>query len=232
MNARPALLRSLCLAWLLGFVLAATILMRASPAVAACPSDTRSENSSANTVRRGVRSGLMKVSDTSIPCIRISTVIAWSDFDNIAEIGWYEDPNDYLTRCTASTGKPRLMIYSIVNGSINCVQNPPELNGGQFDAFAIRDANADTVWDYYHNNIYKGSYNLTFSIGEAITNGERKDGTGSMYSDFGTLQYWSAFDTAWVSWILTGPWDTPHQQDPEYEVCIYSDTHTAVELVC
>jgi hypothetical protein len=225
-------LRGAVAAWLVGSAVAASVILPASPAYAACGDTTYTENSQQSTNNRGARSTAMRVSDTDVGCVRVSSVIVWINFDNYAEIGWFEDPDGIVTRCQPTNGHPWLLVYSIVNGNINCKQNPPILSGGVNDSFSTDDRDGDTRWYYYYEGINQGSYLLSFTSGQPITNGERKDQTDSMYSKFQGLDKWRISTNWWWPWNNTQAWTTGHNQDPEYEVCILSDTHTTVELVC
>jgi hypothetical protein len=173
-----------------------------------------------------VQSPGMDVTNRSQSCVFTSSVGVVNSTGNFVETGWYEDPTGELAICddTANTGKPKLSVTAVLGGNTyGCKHPAPDINNGTY-SFSTNDFDRDTVWVFWFSGTNEGSFNLTFSHGQPVDNGERHtlNGSNPNGADFDGLEYGNSGWNNWPSSLVSGDSDTG------YKGCNYAGTHTSV----
>jgi hypothetical protein len=171
----------------------------------------------------------MQVENAVVFCTRVSSIaVVNASGSRFVEVGWYEDPVDTLAKCDKTFGQPVLLVYAYVDGTIKCKTSTPTLSSGT-NSFNVNDNNLDGNWDYYWQGNYEGFFNaLSFVSGDPRANGERKSLDDSAFADHTVLKRMNS-SAVWTDWTGT---TAIENTDPNYNNCIYSNTHTAFKLSC
>jgi hypothetical protein len=211
-------------------------MMLVNPTIAnavACGDAQYFEQAREDTNARGVRTtgNGMRVQNSNVQCERVSSLFDVGSSANDVEIGWYEHgPAGPPSACGETPGVPMVFWAARIAGIFQC--HPyVVVSSGLGHNFRVEDANRDTTWFFVYEGNTIASVNGDHSTGEVETNGEREDDVASIFSEFFGLQRMGS-DQAYHNWMQTDTGGMTINNDPEYRVCIPSETHVIVDLSC
>jgi len=218
------------------------VVFASGPAVADCNTgafNTEDFEHGSNVAGVRVVNPGMDIFDTTVVCVRISSIGILNSTGNFAETGWYEDPGNVIADgCPASGSHPHYLQYAVVgNNTHGCLQGGPTLTGGDTDGFRVSDDVHDGYFFYYFNGNETGYYFLPFLDGQILTNGERHNQTDgdTAHANFTGLQH-SCSIGCWTDW--TNPLSKSEQDGyfvgntfyPYFIDCEYGPTHVSVRV--
>jgi len=170
-----------------------------------------------------------EVFNSSVECVRVASIgNRNSPQTRFVEIGWFEDPTNFLAGCGATSGAPTVFKFRFIDGVVNCTTHST-LSAGSFPNFRVFDDDQNGVWSFFHGNNSIGTYNMsTFVTGTPLANGERKEPADSARANHDGL--WRMDPSqSWVLWQTTSVED---DSDPDYRACIRSASHVEVRTAC
>ncbi|MCA1705927.1 MAG: hypothetical protein LC808_22770 [Actinobacteria bacterium] len=150
-------------------------------------------------------------SHLNVPCERVSSIFVLDNANNYVELGWYEIPVGInCTNPPPADDQPRMLVLYRSSGQDHCLGNGITL-ADDWHSFRIDNANANGVFDYYHNGGFvTNSANMLFGTGLNLVNTERMS-AGIAWGEFKTVFYQSG--SGWFDWASSGQWC---DSDPGY----------------
>jgi hypothetical protein len=160
-------------------------------------------------------------------CTRVSTLDQYVSNGQQAELGWmmgYSSASSHCGYPSNGGGKPyRLAVVTIANVQV-CPANPPALTPSTDDYFRFQDDDADGVWSFVEGGgTAFWTYNVGWTYGWAMVNGERHASGDSAFSEFQGLQKDTA--TGWTSWAFA---DHCYDSDGTFDLSIPASPHLKV----
>lgn len=158
-------------------------------------------------------------------CALVRSLYIWSDANNAAEVGWYQDGSaQSISKCDVVTS-PHVFVWANYNGFFKCKAGTSAFTSTSGDHFALTEPNHDGNVDYYWNSTYLGYYNNNFTQGEAWAYDEIHDAntSGNWLAGFNSLVYYDSAGVTlpWYSqpiqtWLYSPYWSSG------YKYCDYN----------